>query len=511
MISKTLAFLRMPVEVILKTQKFPLTFLFAISAMLFISIAILMLNHGILDSVVEDLPSSAGENIAGASDSAQLGAAKVRMLRAAAWAMGGLFLALTGFVVVADVVIRRANLREIALVEEQLAERKRFEEQLLQGQKMESIGRLAGGVAHDFNNLLTPIVSYAQLSIMNLEPGDPLRSNMEEIQRAAERAADITHKLLAFSRQQVIEPKVIDLNHLVIDLGKLLQRLIGEDIEMSIVTSPNVGMIKVEPGQIEQVLVNLAVNARDAMPGGGKLTIKTDAVYLDGEDTNKYSDLVLGKYVLLAVSDTGIGMTDEVKRHIFEPFFTTKGAGKGTGLGLSTCYGIVKQSGGDLSVDSEPGKGSTIKIYLPQAEEYSIEPILLQDTPLGLPKGTETVLLAEDEAAVRDVAAQMLREQGYNVLPAANGAEALGVAWMYASEKIDLLLTDVIMPQMNGKELADQLSAIHPEARVLYTSGYTDDTIGRHGVLSPDTQFLQKPFSPPDLAYKVREVLDNRN
>jgi CheY-like chemotaxis protein len=201
-------------------------------------------------------------------------------------------------------------------------------------------------------------------------------------------------------------------------------------------------------------------------------------------------------------------MTEEVKRHIFEPFFTTKGAGKGTGLGLSTCYGIVKQSGGDLSVDSEPGQGCTIKIYLPQVEESSLESLPLEDTPLGLPKGTETVLLAEDEPAVRDVATQMLRQQGYHVLPAANGAEALGFAWMYASEKIDLLLTDVIMPRMNGKELADQLGAIHPEARVLYTSGYTDDTIGRHGVLSPDIQFLPKPFSPPELAHKVREVLD---
>ena len=511
MILKTLTFLRTPVEVVLKTQKFPLTFLFAISAMLFISIAILLLNQGILDSVVADLPPSAEGSTAEASVGAQLGAAKVRMLRAAAWAMGGLFLALTGFVVVADVVIRRANLREIALVEEQLAERKKFEEQLLQGQKMESIGRLAGGVAHDFNNLLTPIISYAQLSLMNLEPGDPLRSNMEEIQKAADRAADVTKKLLAFSRQQVIEPKVIDLNHLVYDLGKMLQRLIGDDIEMFLVTSPNTGMIKVEPGQIEQVLVNLAVNARDAMPGGGKLTIKTDAVYLDGEGDNQYSELVPGRYVLLAVSDTGTGMTEEVKRHVFEPFFTTKGAGEGTGLGLSTCYGIVKQNGGDLSIDSAPGKGSTVRIYLPQVEDAPMNLTSINNLPLSLPKGTETVLLAEDEPVVRDLATHLLREQGYNVLATANGAEALGVAWLHAKEKIDLLLTDVIMPQMNGKELADQLVAIHPEARVLYTSGYAGDTIGRHGVLNQGTQFLPKPFSLPDLAYKVREVLDNKN
>ena len=487
-----------PLKIVPSLQKFPLTILSAIAAVLFISMAILVMNHFLADS-------AAG---GGLSNPEQV--AKANILRISMWAMGGLFLALSGFVIVADVIIYRSNRREVALAAARLAERERFEEQLLQVQKMESIGRLAGGVAHDFNNLLTPIISYAQLCKMNLDTDDPLYSNLEEIEKATDRAADVTHKLLAFSRQQVIEPQDIELNRLVLDLGKMLHRIIGENVEMSIITAPDVGLVKVEPGQIEQVLVNLVVNARDAMPEGGKLTVTTRAVWIDGQNQDYFSELTPGNYVALSVSDTGSGMDEEVQRHIFEPFFTTKEEGKGTGLGLATCYGIVKQSGGALSVASRLGEGATFKILLPQSNNTSPEPVTLTPEAVALPKGTETVLLAEDEPGVLEVASKLLSEQGYRVLRASNGVEALGVAWIHAPEKIDLLLTDVVMPQMNGKDLADQLEAIHPGTRVLYTSGYTDEVIGHHGVLEEGTRFLQKPFSQPTLARKVREVLDER-
>ena len=487
-----------PLKIVPSLQKFPLTILSAIAAVLFISMAILVMNHFLADS-------AAG---GGLSNPEQV--AKANILRISMWAMGGLFLALSGFVIVADVIIYRSNRREVALAAARLAERERFEEQLLQVQKMESIGRLAGGVAHDFNNLLTPIISYAQLCKMNLDTDDPLYSNLEEIEKATDRAADVTHKLMAFSRQQVIEPQDIELNRLVLDLGKMLHRIIGENVEMSIITAPDVGLVKVEPGQIEQVLVNLVVNARDAMPEGGKLTVTTRAVWIDGQNQDYFSELTPGNYVALSVSDTGSGMDEEVQRHIFEPFFTTKEEGKGTGLGLATCYGIVKQSGGALSVASRLGEGATFKILLPQSNNTSPEPVTLTPEAVALPKGTETVLLAEDEPGVLEVASKLLSEQGYRVLRASNGVEALGVAWIHAPEKIDLLLTDVVMPQMNGKDLADQLEAIHPGTRVLYTSGYTDEVIGHHGVLEEGTRFLQKPFSQPTLARKVREVLDER-
>jgi len=487
-----------PPKLIPNLQKFPLTILSAISAVLFISMAILVMNHFLADS-------AAGGAL---SDPEQV--AKANILRISMWAMGGLFLALSGFVIVADVIIYRSNRREVALAAARLAERERFEEQLLQVQKMESIGRLAGGVAHDFNNLLTPIISYAQLCKMNLDPDDPLYSNLGEIEKAADRAADLTRKLLAFSRQQVIEPQEIELNRLVVDLGKMLHRLIGENVQMSITTAPDAGLVKVEPGQIEQLMVNLVVNARDAMPDGGQLTVTTRAVWLDGKNQDHYSELPSGHYVELSVSDTGSGMDEEVQRHIFEPFFTTKEEGKGTGLGLATCYGIVKQSGGELTVTSRPGEGATFKILLPQVNPSNPKPVTVKSETAALPRGTETVLLAEDEPGVLEVASKILSEQGYRVLRASNGVEALGVAWMHAPEKIDLLLTDVIMPQMNGKDLADQLEAIHPETRVLYTSGYTDEVIGHHGVLEEGTRFLQKPFSQPTLAHKVREVLDEQ-
>ena len=487
-----------PHQILPNLQKFPLTILFAISAVLFIAIAIVVMNQFLADSAIGG----------GLSNPEQV--AKANILRISMWAMGGLFLALSGFVIVADVIIFRSNRREVALAAARLAERERFEEQLLQVQKMESIGRLAGGVAHDFNNLLTPIISYAQLCKMNLDADDPLYSNLEEIEKAADRAADVTHKLLAFSRQQVIEPQDIELNRLVVDLGKMLHRLIDENVKMSIITAPDAGLVKVEPGQIEQLLVNLVVNARDAMQDGGELMVTTRAVWNDGKNQDHFSELPSGPYVELSVSDTGSGMDEEVQRHIFEPFFTTKEAGKGTGLGLATCYGIVKQSGGDLTVTSRPGEGATFKILLPQVKPSNSEPVTVKSGAVALPKGTETVLLAEDEPGVLEVASKLLGEQGYRVLRASNGVEALGVAWMHAPEKIDLLLTDVVMPQMNGKDLADQLEAIHPETRVLYTSGYTDEVIGHHGVLEDGTRFLQKPFSQPSLAHKVREVLDEQ-
>ncbi len=487
-----------PHQILPNLQKFPLTILFAISAVLFIAIAIVVMNQFLADSAVGG----------GLSNPEQV--AKANILRISMWAMGGLFLALSGFVIVADVIIFRSNRREVALAAARLAERERFEEQLLQVQKMESIGRLAGGVAHDFNNLLTPIISYAQLCKMNLDVDDPLYSNLEEIEKAADRAADVTHKLLAFSRQQVIEPQEIELNRLVVDLGKMLHRLIDENVTLSIITAPDAGLVKVEPGQIEQLMVNLVVNARDAMPDGGELTVTTRAVWNDGKNQDHFSELPPGHYVELSVSDTGSGMDEEVRRHIFEPFFTPKEAGKGTGLGLATCYGIVKQSGGDLTVTSRPGDGATFKILLPQVNLPNHEPVKVKSGAAALPKGTETVLLAEDEPGVLEVASRLLAEQGYRVLRASNGVEALGVAWMHAPEKIDLLLTDVVMPQMNGKDLADQLEAIHPETRVLYTSGYTDEVIGHHGVLDEGTRFLQKPFSQPTLAKKVRQVLDDQ-
>ena len=387
-------------------------------------------------------------------------------------------------------------------------ERRQLEGQLLQSQKMEAMGRLAGGVAHDFNNLLTPILVYAQLTARALPPEERgLREDLGEIERAAKRAADLIRQLLAFSRRQMVEPKVLNLNILVLELDKLLRRTVGEDVELLTLLGPNLGSVKIDPGQMEQVLVNLVVNARDAMPAGGKITIETSNVALDEEYARVHPDVSAGEYVRVAVSDTGSGMTEEVKARIFEPFYTTKEVGKGTGLGLSTCYGIVVQSGGHITVDSEPGGGTTVNIYLPQIEEPVARPDGQGDRA-ALPRGSERVLLVEDEPSVRRTASRILTDQGYSVLEASNGDEALSLSKRHADGEIDLLLTDVVMPLMGGMELAERFKEPHASAKVIYTSGYVDETaIGREAP-DRDGDFVQKPFTAEALARKVREVLD---
>jgi len=394
----------------------------------------------------------------------------------------------------------------ICMVED-ITERKRLETQFFQSQKMETIGRLAGGIAHDFNNLLTVIKGYTQLSLSHIQEGDPCRENIEEIKAAAERAAELTNQLLTFSRRQILDMKVLDLNTIVRGLEKMTGRIIGEDIEMLTVLDDHLGRVKTDPGQIEQVILNLVVNARDAMPAGGKLAIETANVVLDETYARTHIGVPPGSYVMLSVSDTGCGMSPEIKELIFEPFFTTKEEGKGTGLGLSTIYGIVKQSGGNIWVYSEPGRGTTFKIYLPRVEEET-DALPVQDHTDHLPKGNETVLLVEDDPSLRALAARVLRYQGYKVLEATNGHEAMGIARESIQERIHLLLTDVVMPHMGGRELVKRMKTLQSEIRVLFISGYTDHTIIYHAGLKPGTPFLQKPFSPTALAQKVREVLD---
>jgi len=392
---------------------------------------------------------------------------------------------------------------------EDITEHSRLEEQFRQAQKMEAVGRLAGGIAHDFNNLLTVISSYSELLLEDLPAGDEARrDDLGQIKKAAGDAAALTRQLLAFSRQQVLAPRIIDLNEIVTGAGKMLQRLIGEDITLALVLAPELGWVKADPGQIEQVIMNLAVNARDAMPEGGKVTIETANVELDASYVLEHSAVVPGRYVQLVVSDTGIGMTEEVKRRLFEPFFTSKEVGKGTGLGLATVYGIVKQSGGSIWVYSEPGQGATFKIYLPRVDEAEARD-RRPDAARPPARGNETVLFAEDAAPVRNVAREILERHGYTVLEAPNGRAALDIAAQRRGP-IHLLLTDVVMPEMSGRQLADQLTALRPEIKVLYISGYTDDSIVRHGVLEAGIAYLQKPFTPEALARKVREVLDEK-
>jgi two-component system cell cycle sensor histidine kinase/response regulator CckA len=382
------------------------------------------------------------------------------------------------------------------------------EEQLRQSQKMEAVGKLAGGVAHDFNNLLTAISGHSELSLRRLGADDPLRRNVEVIKSASDRAASLTRQLLAFSRKQVLQPKVIDLNDVVVETNKLLRRLIGEDIDLLTVLEPSLGQIKADPGQITQVLMNLSVNARDAMPRCGKLTIETSNIYIDEEYARRHVSVAPGWYVMLAVSDTGCGMDDATQQRIFDPFFTTKEVGKGTGLGLSTVYGIVKQSGGNVWVYSEVGRGTTFKIYLPRTDKV-VEPLEVSGGHDDAPAGTETVLLVEDEEIVRDMTHEILRMSGYHVLESSRGSEALAVCERHRGP-IHLMLTDVVMPQMSGRELAERLIPLRPEMRVLYMSGYTDDAIVHHGVLDEGMAFIEKPFTPNALARKVRESLDAR-
>ncbi len=402
--------------------------------------------------------------------------------------------------------LRDGRLTGILGIGRDVTERLGLEQQLRQAQKMEAVGRLAGGIAHDFNNILTAITGHADLLLEDLGHHDPRRADVDEIRRSAERAAGLTRQLLAFSRQQVLQPKVVDLNALVLDMDKLLRRLIGEDVELATVLDPTLGRVTADPGQLEQVIVNLAVNARDAMPQGGKLTLETRNIDLDSSYTLEHSLVKPGPYVQLTVSDSGIGMDEETQAHAFEPFFTTKPRGQGTGLGLAMVYGTVKQSGGFIWVYSEPGRGATFKIYLPRVDApvESAAPPAPVERP---PRGSETVLLAEDEPAVRAIARQALERQGYTVLAAPSGADALALAAQHGAT-IHLLLTDVVMPGISGRDLADRLTAQRPGIRVLYISGYTDNAIVRHGMLEPGLAYLQKPFRPDALVRKVREVLD---
>jgi PAS domain S-box-containing protein len=387
-----------------------------------------------------------------------------------------------------------------------ISEQKSLEERLRQSQMMEAVGRLAGGIAHDFNNLLTVVNGYGDMLLSDLRPDDPRREIVVEVRKAGERAAELTRQLLAFGRKQVLAPQVLDLNGVVSEMGKLLRRTIGEDIELILLLKPGLAPVQADRGQMEQVILNLAVNARDAMPRGGKLVIRTGDFQLDEDYSQSRPEVTAGPYVLLELRDSGCGMRPEVKSHIFEPFFTTKGVGKGTELGLAVVHGVVSQSGGFIEVDSEPGSGTSFRIYLPRSEPSG------QPTPSvaefkAVPRGSETVLLVEDEKAVREVNRLILVRGGYSVLEARDGSDALSVAARHRWP-IHLLVADVVMPGMGGRQLAERLSAVRPEMKVLFVSGYPDDAVVEYGIREGEVHFLQKPFSPSVLARKVRDVLD---
>jgi PAS domain S-box-containing protein len=407
---------------------------------------------------------------------------------------------------------QQAEARAAAAVNKEFTQRKQAEqalkqteEQLRQSQKMDAIGRLAGGVAHDFNNLLSVILSYGAMLMQDLPPGNPMRADLEEMIRASERAAKLTRQLLAFGRQQVLAPRVVDLNETIGALSQMLRRLINEDVELSFQLGAR-GKAYVDPGQLEQVVMNLVINARDAMPGGGKLTLETTDMELDASYAGGHLDVTPGPYVMLSVSDTGVGMDEATQARMFEPFFTTKGQGKGTGLGLSTVFGIVKQSGGSIWVYSEVGEGTTIKVYLPRAnrETPSAQPSGVQARSL---RGSETVLLVEDNEQVRALAGTILRKNGYNVLEASSGDDAIALSERF-SATIHALLTDVVMPRMSGRQLAERLAERRGDMKVIFMSGYTDDAIVQHGVLEAGIFFIQKPLMPEPLLAKLREVLD---
>jgi two-component system, cell cycle sensor histidine kinase and response regulator CckA len=385
-----------------------------------------------------------------------------------------------------------------------ISQRKLLEDQLMHAQKMEAVGRLAGGVAHDFNNMLTVISGYNRMILDELSPLDPLRGYAEEILKAADRAAALTNQLLTFSRRQIMKPRVVNVNSVIEQTEKMLRRLIGEDVTLEFGLSPELGNIRADPGHVEQAIMNLAVNARDAMPTGGRLTIETSNTQLDENYARTHMGVAPGDFVMIAVSDTGIGMDAETKRRIFEPFFTTKEKGKGTGLGLATVYGIIKQAGGDIWVYSEPHKGTTFKLYFPRVKDSVTDlPSADTDSPQG---SNQTILVVEDEKAVRELTVKMLQRLGYSVLIAASGAEAIEISRAHTGG-ISLLLTDVVMPNMSGRQLADILQPARPGMKVIYLSGYTENTVIHHGVLDSGIEFLPKPFSREVLAKKIRDVL----
>ena len=388
-----------------------------------------------------------------------------------------------------------------------ITDRKRLEAKLFQSQKMETVGKLAGGIAHEFNSILTAIIGQSELLLGDLPPGNPLCKNATEIRKAAGLAAILTRQLLAYGRKQMLQPEILDLNSVLASMESTLRHLMGRGVDVRIVHAAGLKAVKADAGQIEQVIMNMVINARDAMPNGGKLTLETANVSFDQESVDRYPELKPGDYVMLAITDTGTGMSEEIKAHVFEPFFSTREVGQGTGLGLSTCYGIIKQSGGHISVYSELAQGATFKIYLPQVKQQTKIPIQ-HLTPPDLPHGMETILLVEDDPALREMAATLLRRLGYTVFAAANGIEALSLKQQRDIGHIDLLFTDVVMPHMNGKELADRVQALYPHTKILFTSAYTENAIVHQGVLNEGVALLQKPFTPSALAHKLREVLD---
>jgi PAS domain S-box-containing protein len=400
-------------------------------------------------------------------------------------------------VVVNDITERKQVEKEIIALEEQLH----------QSQKMEAICRLAGGMAHDFNNLLTPIVGYSQLATHALSPQDPVQNDLREIRKAAESAVALVRQLSIFSKRQPENPQIVNLNHMLLNIDQMIRRLAGDQIKLVTLPATDLGLAKIDPGQFEQVILNLVVNARDAMPGGGELILETSNVTLTQDYVYQHSGMTPGQYVMLAVSDTGIGMTKEVKAHLFEPFFTTKGTSSGTGMGLSSAYGIIRQSNGYVLVYSETGHGTTFKIYLPRTEE-EVEALPRPEEQKSLAGGNETILLVEEEPLVRGFAARVLRKQGYHLLEASNGSEALRIAEKRVGEDIHLILTDVVMPEMIGRELAERLHSLFPKMKVLYMSGYTNSAIVHHGLLEEGMNYIQKPFTLEGLTRKVREVLD---
>lgn len=391
-----------------------------------------------------------------------------------------------------------------------ITERKQLEAQLFQSQKMETVGKLAGGIAHEFNSILTAIIGRSELLLSDLPSGSPHCANAIAIRKAADLAASLTHQLLAYGRKQILRSDSLNLNQILSGMEGMLRHLMGSDVDVRIVPAVGLPAVKADAGQIEQVIMNIAINAREAMRHGGKLTLETSPTTLDEEYVHRFPEVKPGDYVMLAISDTGAGMNEKVKAHLFEPFFTTKGVGEGTGLGLATCHGIIKQSGGHINVYSELGRGTTFKVYLPQVEQRmevpAVKPVLRD-----LPTGTETILLVEDDPSLREMASLLLRRLGYAVLAAANGPEALNLTHQRDAGNIDLLFTDIVMPQMDGKELSDRIRALRPQTKTLFTSAYTENAAIHQGVLSEGVALLQKPFTPSALAQKLRAVLDGRS